>query len=114
MSSPTKEVREGNKGGGAFSGVVAPLVLRHDDKQWQTTFLGEKKRSWFECSDWKRFVDDNNMAEGDDCIFERESSISLALYPCTTCKSPRPPPPQPSAPLEKKKIDAGIGPSTDF
>ncbi|XP_047957035.1 B3 domain-containing protein Os04g0386900-like isoform X2 [Salvia hispanica] len=55
-----------------------PLVLRHGDKQWQMMYLGNDKRPRFECAGWKRFVNDNNLKEGDACIFEvMESSPQI-------------------------------------
>ncbi|KAL1540011.1 B3 domain-containing protein-like protein [Salvia divinorum] len=59
-------------------GVAVPLVLRHADKQWQTLYIEDNNRPRFDCGGWKRFVDENNLAEGDACIFEvMESSTQI-------------------------------------
>ncbi|XP_042012912.1 B3 domain-containing protein Os06g0112300-like isoform X2 [Salvia splendens] len=58
--------------------VKVPLVLRHGDKQWQMMYLGNDSRPRFECAGWKIFVNDNNLKEGDACIFEvMESSPQI-------------------------------------
>ncbi|XP_047970048.1 B3 domain-containing protein Os04g0386900-like [Salvia hispanica] len=58
--------------------VTVPLVLRHGDKQWETMYVGDKKKPRFDYGGWKTFVDDNNLAEGDACIFEvMESSTQI-------------------------------------
>ncbi|KAG6402779.1 hypothetical protein SASPL_134992 [Salvia splendens] len=59
-------------------GVTVRLVLRHGDKQWETMYVGGNNRPRFDCGGWKTFVDDNNLAEGDACIFEvMESSTQI-------------------------------------
>ena len=58
--------------------MTVPLVLRHGDKQWQMMYLGGDKRPRFESGVWKRFVNDNNLKEGDACVFEvMESSAQI-------------------------------------
>ncbi|XP_042016067.1 B3 domain-containing protein Os04g0386900-like [Salvia splendens] len=59
-------------------GAKVPLALRHGDKQWQMMYHGNDSRPRFECAGWKKFVNDNNLAEGDACIFEvMESSPQI-------------------------------------
>ncbi|KAL1540009.1 B3 domain-containing protein REM16-like [Salvia divinorum] len=60
-------------------GATVPLVLRHGDKQWQMLYIGDEKRPRFESAGWKRFVNDNNLQEGDACIFEVMESTSQIL-----------------------------------
>ncbi|KAL1540010.1 B3 domain-containing protein-like protein isoform X1 [Salvia divinorum] len=61
--------------------AAVPLVLRNadSDKQWQTVYFGNHERPRFEFSGWKRFVNDNNLKEGDACIFEVMESTSQIL-----------------------------------
>ncbi|XP_047963188.1 B3 domain-containing protein Os04g0386900-like [Salvia hispanica] len=55
-----------------------PLALRHGDKQWQMMYHGNDSRPRFACAGWKKFATDNNLAEGDACIFEvMESSPQI-------------------------------------
>ncbi|XP_047957814.1 B3 domain-containing protein REM16-like [Salvia hispanica] len=62
-------------------GVTMPLVLRHGDKQWETMYVGGNRKPRFDCGCWKTFVDDNNLAEGDACIFEvMESSTQILRF----------------------------------
>ncbi|KAG6400557.1 hypothetical protein SASPL_137397 [Salvia splendens] len=54
------------------------ISLMHGDKQWQMMYHGNDSRPRFECAGWKKFVNDNNLAEGDACIFEvMESSPQI-------------------------------------
>ncbi|KAG6397532.1 hypothetical protein SASPL_143701 [Salvia splendens] len=58
--------------------VKVPLVVRHGDKQWQMMYIGDEKRPRLESGGWRRFVNDNDLKEGDACVFEvMESSTQI-------------------------------------
>ncbi|URE05333.1 B3 domain-containing protein [Musa troglodytarum] len=48
---------------------TVPVVLSYGSRTWEVVYYGDQSFQRFGCG-WKKFVVDNNLKEGDGCVFE--------------------------------------------
>ncbi|RWV92093.1 hypothetical protein BHE74_00059210 [Ensete ventricosum] len=48
---------------------TVPVVLSYGSRTWEVAYCGDQSFQRFG-EGWKNFVDDNNLKEGDGCVFE--------------------------------------------
>lgn len=62
-------------------------VMMYRENEWNVKYKGKRGRRQFDNAEWEKFVEDNGLINGDDCVFEiLESSKQIVKLKVRVCR----------------------------